>query len=102
MAKKTADDSAYASGFAVGIVAGLVGYLLFGTEKGSELRVSFRKKIDEVKSRLYEEGMIESTNISLPELIAVLQEQAQAIVDGLPKKKPVAGGKKRGKRFKGV
>ncbi len=102
MAKKTTEENSYASGFAVGVAAGVIGYLVFGTEKGEHLRTNFKQKLDEAKARLYEQGLIESPDISLSELIVVLQTQAQVLIDGMPQKKGSAKPRKKSKKFKGV
>lgn len=88
MAKNAAaEPGSFATGFALGAVVGVVGYLAYGTNKGKDIKAKLRDEFDRVQELLYEEGVTESPDASIMEIIAAVQEQAQAVIDGMPQKK---------------
>lgn len=101
--KKTIENNptSFAAGFAVGAVAGIIGYLVYGTSRGEDLKKNFQKELDRIRGLLYQEGVIDSQEASLMEIIAAVQDQAQGLLDGMPKKKRTYA-KKANKKFKGV
>lgn len=102
MAKVSENNStSFASGFAIGAVVGVFGYLVYGTSRGEDLRENFQKEFDKIRELLYEEGIIDSQSASLTEIISAVQNQAQGLLDGMPKKKRTYA-KKSNRKFKGI
>lgn len=101
--KKTTqnDQGSFAAGLAVGAVMGVLGYLMYGTSRGKELKSNFQKEFEKIRSTLYEEGVIESPDASIIEIVASVQQNIQTIIDGMPKQKRTYA-KKSQKKFKGV
>lgn len=95
------DPGSFASGFALGAVVGVVGYLVYGTSRGKDIRAKLQDEFERVQALLYEEGVTDSPEASLMEVIAAVQEQAQAIMDGMPQKKR-SYSKKKPKKFSGT
>jgi gas vesicle protein len=61
--------SSFLHGFTLGMIAGAAGYYLFATQKGARMRKQLVSEWEETKEKLYEEGVIESTNVSLREFL---------------------------------
>jgi gas vesicle protein len=97
----TNSTGSFASGFAMGAVVGVIGYLVYGTSRGKDLKTNFQKEFDRIRDMLYQEGVIETQNASLLSIIAAVQTHAQALLDGMPQKKR-SYAKKSNKKFKGV
>ena len=63
------EQSSFTTGFTFGMLAGAVGYFLFGTERGGKLRRQIVAEWKEAQQRLAAEGKIESTQVSLREFL---------------------------------
>lgn len=85
----------------MGTVVGIIGYLVYGTSRGEDLKKNFQKELDKIRELLYHEGVIESKDANLIEIISAVQNQAQNLLDGMPQKKRIYV-KKSNKKFKGV
>lgn len=102
MKKPTENNpTSFATGFAIGALVGVIGYLVYGTSRGENLKENFQKELDRIRKILYREGLVETKNASFVEIMSVIQNQAQGLLDGMPKKKRTYA-KKSNRKFKGV
>ena len=62
------NDGSFLNGFTVGLLAGAVGYFLFGTNKGTDVRKNLAAEWEKAKGELEKEGVIEEGR-SLKEMI---------------------------------
>ena len=85
----------------VGLLTGLIGYLAFGTERGEDFRDNLREKFEEARETLYKEGLIESADMSIPEVVEVLREKAETLFETATKSKSLPKPKKR-EKFRGL
>ncbi len=72
----------------VGLLTGMIGYLAFGTDKGEDFRRNLREKLEEARKILYQEGVIDSPDLPLPEVVAALRQQAESLFKAASKNQP--------------
>lgn len=63
------DSGSFVGGFTVGLFAGALGYFLFGTKRGGQVRSQLVSEWDKAKDQLVDQGVLESKDISLGELL---------------------------------
>ncbi|GEM_PF-5599646 len=100
MARKSKETQSFGAGFMVGVLAGIIGYLAFGTDKGEDFRKNLRDKLEEARKILYQEGVIDAPDMPLPEVVAALREQAEALLEAAAKSK--AGVSQKKEKFRGL
>lgn len=100
MARKSNDTQSFGTGFMAGMLAGVFGYLAFGTAKGEDFRGVIKERLEEARALLYEEGIIDSPDMPLPEVVAAIRERAEAVFDAASKSSNPTT--KKSKKFKGT
>jgi gas vesicle protein len=105
------NNGSFLNGFAVGLLAGAMGYFLFGTDRGSDIRENLNIEWEKAKTELEKEGVI-TEGKSLRELIVAKINE----ISSLSKAQPASGkqpakprskalnskAKSSAKKFKGV
>ncbi len=62
--------SSFLTGLTVGLFAGAFGYYLFNTKNGEKMRTSLATEWDEIRKKMYAEGLLPSATISLSEVLS--------------------------------
>jgi hypothetical protein len=65
-----AHNGSFLTGLTVGLFAGAFGYYLFNTARGEKMRASLAAEWDEIRKKLYAEGLIPSADLSLNEVLS--------------------------------
>lgn len=107
----------FVAGFSLGLFSGVLGYFLFGTERGQKVRAELSQHWAEAQAHLKEEGVLETEGQSLREFFEQLKNE---ILAGLEidsaefefkefefnkkhkKKRRLSLGKKEPEKFKGI
>lgn len=102
------DQGNFLTGFTFGLFAGAMGYFLFGTPKGEELRSQLAEEWDLAKNDLTEAGVIGQNNSIRDVINLVLNkvsthiEEAQQTTLATKTHKTAHREKKLNKKFKGI
>ncbi len=93
------DSQVFATGFGLGMLTGVVGYFLFGTKRGQQLRKSLSQEWQHAQSHLQEQGVLsksaEEKEQSLSEFLNQLKNQILTELDLDLDDQPVKPAKKR-------
>lgn len=78
MATNDSHQGSFLNGFTLGLFAGAAGYFLFGTPKGESVRKKMSQEWEYAKKHLAEQGVIESSNMTIRDLLRTCVEQLAA------------------------
>lgn len=80
--EKSHSPSGFAAGFSFGLVAGVVGYYLFGTDDGRRVRVKLADEWSQAQQFMQKRGVLDqSTPVSLGAMVNQLKNQLLAAVE---------------------
>lgn len=106
MADQDQDQGNFLTGFTFGLFAGAMGYFLFGTQKGEEMRQQISQEWEQAKEEMVKSGVVESKHsirdvidLMLAKVAANIEEANQATTAKTHKQHRE---KRETKKFKGV